>query len=358
MPAGRLRRAGGALAAQPRPQHLALAEHARSLPRLAVRNHAAADAGGRGAGLLRALPRSAFPTCARWPPRRWTTCWRCGAAWATTAARATCTAARSRWWSARRRVPAHGRKCWRPARHRPLDGRGHRRLLLRRARGHPGRQRQARAGARAGLRRRPGVGASTSARCGTTPRALLPDARAQENMPRYTQGLMDLGATVCLPRNPQLPAVPAAAVCEGGARAGPSAIRSRRASCAQRAVALAAAGAGGDGSVWLQKRPTPGCGRACIACRCSTAARRWSRRARPRARPAAGCAGLRARAHAQGPAPASGAGGAAGGRGPGKGAVVRAARVGGRWGCPRRCASCWPPRQRPRAGCRRGAGNS
>ena len=57
---------------------------------------------------------SAFPTSRRWPPRRWTTCSRCGAASATTAARATCIAARrSVVDRARRRVPAHAARRWR-----------------------------------------------------------------------------------------------------------------------------------------------------------------------------------------------------------------------------------------------------
>ena len=47
-----------------RPQQPALAEHARSLPRLAVRGHAAADAGGHGARTTTRASCSAFPTCA------------------------------------------------------------------------------------------------------------------------------------------------------------------------------------------------------------------------------------------------------------------------------------------------------
>jgi A/G-specific adenine glycosylase len=38
-----------------------------------------------------------FPDVAALAARSWTMCWRCGAGWATTAAPATCTAARSRW---------------------------------------------------------------------------------------------------------------------------------------------------------------------------------------------------------------------------------------------------------------------
>ena len=118
-----------------RPPRPAVAGHARPVPRLAVRDHAAADAGRDGARLLRALPRALPRRRARWPPRRSTTCSRCGAASATTAARATCTAAR-RWSSpstaarSRARAPALADA----ARHRPLDRRGDRRVLLRRAR--------------------------------------------------------------------------------------------------------------------------------------------------------------------------------------------------------------------------------
>jgi A/G-specific adenine glycosylase len=44
-------------------------------------------------------------------------------------------------------------------------------------------------------------------------------------MPRYTQGLMDLGATVCLPRNPSCLLCPVQAHVRRGARAGPRTIR-------------------------------------------------------------------------------------------------------------------------------------
>ena len=52
----------GALAADPRPQRPALAEHPRSLPRLALGDHAAADPGRGGPRLLRRASCSAFPT--------------------------------------------------------------------------------------------------------------------------------------------------------------------------------------------------------------------------------------------------------------------------------------------------------
>jgi hypothetical protein len=133
------------LARPPRP---ALAGHARPLPRVAVGDHAAADPGGT---VLATTPAScsAFPPCRRWPPPRWTRCWRCGAAWATTAARATCTAARRRWWpSTAASFPRRARR-WQRCRAsaapppRPL------RPSALASGGHPRRQRQAGAGTRA-----------------------------------------------------------------------------------------------------------------------------------------------------------------------------------------------------------------
>ena len=144
---------------------------------------------------------SAFPTWPRWPPRRWTTCWRCGAAWATTAARATCTAAR------RRSCAEHGGALPAPAARRwptlPGIGRstaaaiaafcfgeraaildGNVKRVLTRVLGFDGDLAERGARARAvGARRR---------RC-------CPSAASSA----YTQGLMDLGATLCTPRAPR-----------------------------------------------------------------------------------------------------------------------------------------------------------
>lgn len=47
----------------------------------------------------------------------------------------------------------------------------------------------------------------------TQARELLPSADLAATMPRYTQGLMDLGATVCLARNPRCDACPLADIC-------------------------------------------------------------------------------------------------------------------------------------------------
>ena len=87
----------------------------RPLSRVAVGDHAAADAGGHGARLLRALPAALPRRRVRWPLRRSTTCWRSGAVWATTAARATCIAARRRSCAITaatfRAAPRHWRRC-------------------------------------------------------------------------------------------------------------------------------------------------------------------------------------------------------------------------------------------------------
>ena len=137
--------------------------------------------------------------------------------------------------------PRSSARAGRAARHRPLDRRGDRRLLLRRARGDPRRQRQARADARARAStatwREAGA---TSARCGAQAHALLP-ARGIE---AYTQGLMDLGATVCVAARAALPALP-------GAR------RLRRAAQGGTPGALS----GQDAQARAQPaRATPGCG--------------------------------------------------------------------------------------------------
>jgi len=90
-------------------------------------------------------------------------------------------------------------------------------------------------------------------------RELLPTRALHESMPRYTQGLMDIGATVCLPRNPSCLICPVEPVC-AAARAGqPEAypVKTRKLKRSAESLWLLHAQAG-DGAVWLQKRPTPG----------------------------------------------------------------------------------------------------
>jgi A/G-specific adenine glycosylase len=90
-------------------------------------------------------------------------------------------------------------------------------------------------------------------------RGLLPARELRENMPRYTQGLMDLGATLCTPRNPTCLLCPVQAEC-GAAREGrPEAypVKTKKLKRSAESLWLLHAQAG-DGTVWLQKRPTPG----------------------------------------------------------------------------------------------------
>ena len=90
-------------------------------------------------------------------------------------------------------------------------------------------------------------------------RALLPREDLQESMPRYTQGLMDLGATVCLPRNPSCLLCPVQSQCAAAKQGRPEAypVKTRKLKRSAESLWLLHAQAG-DGSVWLQKRPTPG----------------------------------------------------------------------------------------------------
>ena len=109
-------RAGGALAESHGRNDLPWQNTQRSLPGLAVRDHAAADAGGHGAGLLCALP-GTLSRCARaGGGARWTMCWACGAAWVTTAVRAICTLRQAGGAAAWRRVSTHAPSTCRPCR--------------------------------------------------------------------------------------------------------------------------------------------------------------------------------------------------------------------------------------------------
>ncbi|MGA0569872.1 A/G-specific adenine glycosylase [Variovorax sp. VNK109] len=87
--------------------------------------------------------------------------------------------------------------------------------------------------------------------------ALLPADEA--DMPAYTQGLMDLGATVCLPRKPACLLCPlqdiCAAVREGQPEKYP--VKTRKLKRTAQSLWLLWAGTK-DGAVWLHKRPSTG----------------------------------------------------------------------------------------------------
>lgn len=88
---------------------------------------------------------------------------------------------------------------------------------------------------------------------------LPPPAKAHESMPRYTQGMMDLGATVCLPARPRCDSCPVASMCQarvlGRALEFPRKTRKIKRSAKSLWLLWAYRD---DGSVWLATRPTPG----------------------------------------------------------------------------------------------------
>lgn len=88
---------------------------------------------------------------------------------------------------------------------------------------------------------------------------LLPTRDLQQAMPRYTQGLMDLGATLCLPRNPGCLLCPVRDVCVAAAEGRPEAypLKSRKLKRSSQSLWLLHV-QDAQGSVWLQKRPAPG----------------------------------------------------------------------------------------------------
>lgn len=89
--------------------------------------------------------------------------------------------------------------------------------------------------------------------------ALLPTQDLPETMPRYTQGLMDLGATICTARQPQCLLCPVQNLCRGLASGEPEKypVKTRKLKRSAQALSLLWARKP-DGSVWLEKRPAPG----------------------------------------------------------------------------------------------------
>ena len=90
--------------------------------------------------------------------------------------------------------------------------------------------------------------------------ALLPSgAQTEVAMPRYTQGMMDLGATVCLPKQPQCTQCPVQTMCQGlkNGDALRYPVRTRTLKRSSQALWLLLARTS-HGAVWLGKRPSPG----------------------------------------------------------------------------------------------------
>ena len=88
---------------------------------------------------------------------------------------------------------------------------------------------------------------------------VLPLTELDQTMPRYTQGVMDLGATLCTLRKPQCGACPVQILCQGFAQQQPERFpiktRKLKRSSQQLFVLLAQQP---DGSVWLERRADSG----------------------------------------------------------------------------------------------------
>ena len=89
--------------------------------------------------------------------------------------------------------------------------------------------------------------------------SLLPERDLKNQMPRYTQGLMDLGATVCTLRRPQCTVCPVQDLCQGFAGGEPEQypVKTRKLKRSAQTLALLWAQRP-DGSVWLERRPATG----------------------------------------------------------------------------------------------------
>lgn len=89
--------------------------------------------------------------------------------------------------------------------------------------------------------------------------ALLPEPALAHTMPGYTQALMDLGATVCLPRKPNCVACPVQDICVAFREGQPQAYPVRSRTLRRTAESLWLLwGQRPDGAVWLQRRPSEG----------------------------------------------------------------------------------------------------
>jgi A/G-specific adenine glycosylase len=88
---------------------------------------------------------------------------------------------------------------------------------------------------------------------------LLPKDRLEETMPRYTQGLMDLGATTCTLRKPLCGICPVQSLCQGFAegRSEKYPVKTRKLKRSSQKLNLLWAQRP-DGSVWLERRPVVG----------------------------------------------------------------------------------------------------
>lgn len=88
---------------------------------------------------------------------------------------------------------------------------------------------------------------------------LLPRRDLQRAMPRYTQGVMDLGATVCVGKKPACEVCPLASDCVARQQGAPEnyPLKSRKLKRSAQSLWLLWAQTKA-GAVWLSQRPTPG----------------------------------------------------------------------------------------------------
>lgn len=88
---------------------------------------------------------------------------------------------------------------------------------------------------------------------------VLPTQDLASAMPRYTQGMMDLGALVCSPKRPSCMVCPVAEMCEGRLQGRPEdfPLRTRKLKRSAQSVWLLWA-ENREAAVWLQKRPATG----------------------------------------------------------------------------------------------------
>ncbi|MDO8387564.1 MAG: A/G-specific adenine glycosylase [Polaromonas sp.] len=88
---------------------------------------------------------------------------------------------------------------------------------------------------------------------------LLPRRRLREDMPRYTQGIMDLGATICTSRQPSCLLCPVQDLCLGRASGAPERfpVKTRKLKRSAQSLSLLWAERS-DGALWLERRPATG----------------------------------------------------------------------------------------------------
>ena len=89
--------------------------------------------------------------------------------------------------------------------------------------------------------------------------SLLPETELEQMMPRYTQGMMDLGAMICTRRKPQCGVCPVQSMCQGLAMGEPEKypVKTRKLKRSSQKLSLLWAQRP-DGSVWLERRPGTG----------------------------------------------------------------------------------------------------